>query len=126
MSFITEQEAIEHVQGFDALSSSDRADYLQKAETYLVARNVKPYEDVILVPKALKTASYEIIKGIMNGELYQGQEQALKRKKVKADTVESEKEYQEGSLNLNATEQYILDLIKPFTKRSAVFFVRRI
>ena len=126
MSFITEQEVIEHVQGFDALSSSDKADYLQKAEAYLIARNVKPYEDETLVPKALKTASYEIIKAIMKGELYQGQEQALKRKKVKADTVESEKEYQEGSLKLNSTEQYILDLIKPFTKRSAVFFVRRI
>jgi hypothetical protein len=126
MSFITEQEAIEHVQGFDALSTSDKADYLQKSEAYLIARNVKPYEDVTLVPKALKLASYEIIKGIMKGELYQGQEQALKRKKVKADTVESEKEYQDGSVTLNATEQYILDLIKPFTKRSSVFFIRRI
>ncbi|WP_445403643.1 hypothetical protein [Acinetobacter vivianii] len=125
MSFITEQEAIEHVQGFDALSASDKADYLQKAEAYLIARNVKPYEDVTQVPKALKTASYEIIKGIMKGELYQGQEQALKRKRVKAE-VESEKEYQDGSVKLNATEQYILDLIKPFTKRSSVFFIRRI
>lgn len=126
MSFITEQEAIEHVKDFDALSASDKAYYLQKAETYLIARNVKPYEDVTLVPKALKTASYEIIKGIMKGELYQGQEQALKRKKVKADTVESEKEYQDGSVTMNATEQYILDLIKPFTKRSSVFFIRKI
>ncbi|PKF33410.1 hypothetical protein [Acinetobacter proteolyticus] len=126
MSFITEQEAIDHVQGFDALSASDKADYLQKAETYLIARNVKPYDDLAQVPKALKTASYEIIKGIMKGELYQGQEQALKRKKVKADTVESEKEYQDGSLKLNATEQYILDLIKPYTKRSSIFFVRKI
>jgi len=125
MSFITEQEAIEHVQGFDALSASDKADYLQKAEAYLIARNVKPYGDVTQVPKALKTASYEIIKGIMKGELYQGQEQALKRKRVKAE-VESEKEYQDGSVKLNATEQYILDLIKPFTKRSSVFFIRRI
>ncbi|MGN5766296.1 hypothetical protein ACNQO6_18295 [Acinetobacter calcoaceticus] len=125
MSFITEQEAIEHVQGFDALSDSDKADYLQKAEAYLIARNVKTYEDVTLVPKALKIASYEIIKGIMKGELYQGQEQALKRKRVKAE-VESEKEYQDGSVKLNATEQYILDLIKPFTKRSSVFFIRRI
>lgn len=125
MSFITEQEAIEHVQGFDALSASDKADYLQKAEAYLIARNVKPYDDVTQVPKALKTASYEIIKGIMKGELYQGQEQALKRKRVKAE-VESEKEYQDGSVKLNATEQYILDLIKPFTKRSSVFFIRRI
>lgn len=125
MSFITEQEAIEHVQGFDALSASDKADYLQKAEAYLIARNVKPYDDVTQVPKALKTASYEIVKGIMKGELYQGQEQALKRKRVKAE-VESEKEYQDGSIKLNATEQYILDLIKPFTKRSSLFFIRRI
>ncbi|ENX06518.1 hypothetical protein [Acinetobacter courvalinii] len=125
MSFITEQEAIEHVQGFDALSASDKADYLQKAEAYLIARNVKSYDDVALVPKVLKLASYEIIKGVMKGELYQGQEQALKRKRVKAE-VESEKEYQDGSVKLNATEQYILDLIKPFTKRSSVFFIRRI
>ncbi len=29
MSFITEQEAIEHVAGFDALSASDKAHYLE-------------------------------------------------------------------------------------------------
>ncbi|WP_445406193.1 hypothetical protein [Acinetobacter seifertii] len=125
MSFITEQEAIERVAGFDALSASDKADYLEKSEAYLLARNVKPYEDVSLVPKALKTASFEVIKGIMKGELYQGQEQALKRKKVKAE-VESEKEYQDGSVKLNATEQYILDLIKPYRKRRSVLFIRKI
>ncbi|MDA3542485.1 hypothetical protein MKL51_05890 [Acinetobacter sp. AOR18_HL] len=126
MSFITEQEAIERVAGFDALSASDKADYLEKSEAYLLARNVKPYEDTTIVPKALKSASFEVIKGIMKGELYQGQEQALKRKKVKADTVETEKEYQDGSVKLSATEQYILDLIKPYSKRKAVFFVRKI
>ncbi|MEW5969267.1 MAG: hypothetical protein AB1706_05285 [Pseudomonadota bacterium] len=126
MSFITEQEAIERVAGFDALSASDKADYLEKSEAYLLARNVKPYEDVTTVPKALKTASYEVLKGIMRGELYQGQEQALKRKKVKADTVETEKEYQDGSVKLSATEQYIFDLIKPYCKRKRIFFVRKI
>lgn len=126
MGFITEQEAIEHVEGFDALSASDKADYLEKSEAYLLARNVKPYEDTTIVPKALKSASFGVIKGIMKGELYQGQEQALKRKKVKADTVETEKEYQDGSVKLSATEQYILDLIKPYSKRKAVFFVRKI
>jgi len=125
MSFITEQEAIERVAGFNALSDSDKADYLEKSEAYLLARNVKPYEDVTLVPKALKTASFEVIKGIMKGELYQGQEQALKRKKVKA-AVESEKEYQDGSVKLNATEQYIRDLIKPYCKRRSVIFIRKI
>lgn len=122
MSFITEQEAIEHVEGFDALSASDKAQYLQMAEAYLLARNVKPYEDATQVPEPLKTASYQIIKG----DLYQGQEQALKRKKVKADTVETEKEYQDGSVKLSAIEQFILDLIKPYSKRKAVFFVRKI
>lgn len=126
MSFITEQDAIEHVAGFDALSASDKADYLQMSEAYLLARNVKPYEDVTTVPQPLKTASYQIIKGIMKGELYQGQEQALKRKKVKADTVETEKEYQEGSVKLTATEQFILDLIKPYRKSKRVFIVRKI
>lgn len=126
MSFITEQEAIEHVAGFDALSASDKADYLQMSEAYLLARNVKPYEEVTTVPQPLKTASYQIIKGIMKGELYQGQEQALKRKKVKADTVETEKEYQDGSVKLTATEQFILDLIKPYRKSKRVFFVRKI
>lgn len=126
MSFITEQEAIERVAGFDALSASDKADYLEKSEAYLLARNVKPYEDTTIVPKALKSASFEAIKGIMKGELYQGQEQALKRKKVKADAVESEKEYQDGSIKLSASEQFILDLIKPFCKRKRVFIVRKI
>lgn len=125
MSFITEQEAIERVAGFDALSASDKADYLDKSEAYLLARNVKPYEDISMVPRALKTASFEVIKGIMKGELYHGQEQALKRKKVKAE-VESEKEYQDGSVKLNATEQYILDLIKPYCKRRSVIIVRKI
>ncbi|OCY53738.1 hypothetical protein [Acinetobacter pittii] len=126
MSFITEQEAIERVAGFDALSASDKADYLEKSEAYLLARNVKPYEDTTIVPKALKTASFEAIKGIMKGELYQGQEQALKRKKVKADTVETEKEYQDGSVKLSASEQFILDLIKPYRKRKRVFFIGKI
>lgn len=57
----------------------------------------------------------------MKGDLYQGQEQALKRKKVKADTVETEKEYQDGSVKLSAIEQFILDLIKPYCKRKSVF-----
>ncbi|MDS7931847.1 hypothetical protein RMB13_20640 [Acinetobacter sp. V102_4] len=123
---MTEQEAIERVAGFAALSDGDKADYLEKSEAYLLARNVKPFEEVTAVPNALKTASYEVIKGIMKGEIYQGQEQVLKRKKVKADTVETEKEYQDGSVKLSSSEQFILDLIKPYCKRRSVIFVRKI
>ncbi|MBJ9984441.1 hypothetical protein IAE19_03175 [Acinetobacter sp. S40] len=126
MSFITEQEASDNVEGFSALSISDKAQYLQMSEAYLIARNVKPYDDVTKVPQPLKIASYQIIKGIIEGEIYQGQEQALKRKKVKADTVETEKEYQDGSVKLSAVEELILDLIKPYAKRTSVQFLKRI
>ncbi len=90
------------------------------AEAYLLARNVKLYEDATQVPEPLKRPLSNH-QGIMKGDLYQGQEQALKRKKVKADTVETEKEYQDGSVKLSAIEQFILDLIKPYSKRKAVF-----
>lgn len=126
MSFITEQEALDNIEGFSALSDSDKAQYLEMSEAYLIARDVKPYEDVTKVPQPLKTASYQIIKGIIKGELYRGQDQALKRKKVKADTVETEKEFQDGSVKLSAIEQYILDLIKPYSKRNSVQFLKRI
>ncbi|AOA58212.1 hypothetical protein [Acinetobacter larvae] len=125
MSFITTQEAEQNIDGFSALSERDKAQYIKKSAAYLIARNVKPYDDVEEVPEPLKDASYEIIKGIMAGELYINKEPALKRKRVKAE-VESEKEYQDGAVAISATEQYILDLIKPFTKKSAIQFLRRI
>ena len=64
MSFITEQEAIEHVAGFDALSASDKAQYLQMSEAYLLARNVKPYEDATQVPEPLKQPHIKSSRGL--------------------------------------------------------------
>ncbi|MCH4243751.1 hypothetical protein [Acinetobacter gerneri] len=126
MSFITTQEAELNVDGFSALSERDKAQHIKKSDAYLIARNVKPYDNVADVPELLKDASYEIIKGIMSGELYVNKAPELKRKKVKADGVESEKEYQDGAMTITATEQFILDLIKPFTKQSRVQMLRRL
>lgn len=126
MSFITQVEAEQHVDGFSALSESDKALHIKKSTAYLIARNVRPFDDPSDVPEPLKDASYEIIKGIMAGELYANKDPALKRKKVKADSVESEKEYLDGSIAITATELFIADLIKPFIKKSSVRFLRRI
>ncbi|MDQ1207270.1 hypothetical protein QE380_000193 [Acinetobacter baylyi] len=126
MTFITEQEALDNVEGFGALSTSDKAQYLNQSEAYLIARNVKPYNDTNEVPAPLKNASYEVIKGLMKGVIYVNKDQAIKRKKVKAGTVESEKEYQDGSTAITGLEQYILDLIKPYTKRTSVQYLKRI
>ena len=42
---------------------------------------------------------------------YNGQDQVLKRKKVKADSVESEKEFQDGSIAISSFEQIALAFI---------------
>ena len=127
MSFITEQEAIENIEGFDALSDSDKARNLQMSETYLIARNVKPYDDSDDVPSPLKLASYEIIKGIMAGKLYQGKSQTVQSKTVSAQSGTSvSKTYAAGSEELNEYEQYINDLIYPYSKRVKVQILKRI
>lgn len=126
MSFITQSEAEQNVDGFAALSERDKAQHIKKSEAYLIVRKVKPCDDPNDAPEPLKDASYEIIKGIMAGVLYIDKDQVLKRKKVKVDTVESEKEFQEGSVAISGLEQYIIDLIAPYTKKSSVRMLRRI
>ncbi|EMH8306464.1 hypothetical protein RGO63_003677, partial [Acinetobacter baumannii] len=56
-------------------------------------------------------AACEIIKGILAKVIYNGKDQQLKRKKVKADSVESEKEYQEGTEAISSFEQIAIDYI---------------
>ncbi len=127
MSFVTESE-VEQALGdtWTNQSESDKTQLLKKSRAYLLARNVKDYENVDDVPQDLKDASFEIIKGIIDKQLYVDKDQELKSKRVKADSVESEKVYQDGSKSINATEQYILDLIKPYTKKSRVQMVRKL
>ncbi|WP_423854123.1 hypothetical protein [Acinetobacter guillouiae] len=127
MSFVTESE-VEQALGdtWNNQSESDKAQLLKKSRAYLIARNVKDYENVDDVPQDLKDASFEIIKGIIDKKLYIDKDQELKSKRVKADNVESEKVYQDGSKSINAVEQYIWDLIKPYTKKSRVQMVRKL
>lgn len=126
MGFITEQEAGQALgETWTSQTESDKARLLSQSEAYLIARNVKPYDDPSEAPVTLKLASYEIIKGIVGKEIYQGKEQELKGKTVKAGSVESSKTYQDGSYVMNATEQYIADLIKPYSKRHSVVFLKR-
>ena len=76
-----------------------------------------------------KLAACEIIKGILAKVIYSGQEQVLKRKKVKADSVESEKEFQDGSFVISSFEQIALALIQSVgdgkSKSGFSFEVRR-
>lgn len=127
MSFVTESEVEQALRDtWTSQSESDKAQLLKKSRAYLIARNVKDYENFDDVPQDLKEASFEIIKGIIDKKLYIDKDQELKSKRVKADSVESEKVYQDGSKSINAVEQYIWDLIKPYTKKSRVQMVRKL
>lgn len=127
MSFITEQEAEQALgETWASQTESGKARLLAQSEAYLIAKNVKPYDDPDDAPAPLKLASYEIIKGVISKQLYQGQSQELKAKTVKGGSVEVSKTYQDGSYELNAAEQYIQDLIKPYSKRHSVVFLKKV
>lgn len=107
MSFITQHEA-ESVLGADFAPDSDKARLILLSNTWMK-------NQIGFVPdpihENLKLASCEIIKGILAKMIYNGQDQVLKRKKVKADSVESEKEFQDGSIAISSFEQIALAFI---------------
>ena len=125
MSFITQQDA-ETIVGLDFAPDGDKARLILLANTWMK-------NQIGFVPdplhENLKLASCEIIKGILAKVIYNGQDQALKRKKVKADSVESEKEFQDGSIAISSFEQIALAFIDSVdglkTKSGFSFNVRR-
>lgn len=107
MSFITIEDANE-ILGNDFAPDGDKARLILLANTWMKKHaGVAPDP----IPDELKIASCEIVKGILAKAIYNGKTQTLKREKVKADGVESEEEYQEGSESLSSFEQIALDLI---------------
>lgn len=107
MSFITVDDA-NSILGSDFAPDSDKARLVQLANVWMKKR-------IGFVPDPidplLKDAASEIIKGILAKVIYNGKDQQLKRKKVKADSVESEKEYQDGSEAISSFEQIAIDFI---------------
>lgn len=125
MSFITQQEA-ESILGNNFAPDSDKARLILLSNTWM-KNQIGFVPD--LIHENLKLASSEIIKGILAKVIYNGHDQVLKRKKVKADSVESEKEFQDGSVAISSFEQIALafidsvDGLKP--KSGFSFNVRR-
>lgn len=107
MSFITIEDANE-ILGDDFAPNGDKARLILLSNTWM-KKHAGVSSDP--VPDELKIAACEIIKGILAKEIYNGKTQTLKREKVKADGVESEEEYQEGSEVISSYEQIALDLI---------------
>ena len=127
MSYITEQEALDNVTEFASQTASGKARLLAQSEAYLRSRNIKEYTDGAEVPQPLKLASYEVIKGIIAGQLYQGKKATVTSKTISAQSGTSvSKTFADGSEDLNVYEQLIGDLIAPFTKTQGVQWLDRI
>ena len=127
MSYITEQEALDNVTEFASQTASDKARLLAQSEAYLRARNVKEYKDGTDVPQALKLACYEVINGIIAGQLYQGKKATVTSKTISAQSGTSvSKTFADGSEDLNVYEQLINELIAPFTKTQGAQWLDRI
>ncbi|EHU1359360.1 hypothetical protein OHW84_16755 [Acinetobacter baumannii] len=107
MSFITVDDA-NSILGSDFAPDSDKARLVKLANVWMKNR-IGFIPDPI--DPLLKDAACEIIKGILVKVIYNGKDQQLKRKKVKADSVESEKEYQDGSEAISSFEQIAIDFI---------------
>lgn len=109
--------------GWEGDGDKERA--VLEANVWLEARGVETTEPT---PDAVKQAGAYLAKDAADGALYGDTEPALKRKKVVADTVESEKEFMDGATAQSGTLILVYDLLRPFLPvgGGANFDVRRV
>lgn len=108
--------------GWEGTGDKDRA--VLEANAWMTARGViasDPVEDDIL------QAGAYLAESAAAGTLYGDRTPSVKRKRVKADTVESETEYQDGATRSVGIMRLVLDLLRPYLPAGggSTFAVRR-
>ena len=107
MSFITQEQA-EQILGADFAPAGDKARLILLANTWMKNHvGHVPNE----IADELKTAACEIIKGIIAKVIYAGVDRQTTSERVKADTVEVEESFAEGSVAISEYEQIAKALI---------------
>ena len=107
MSFITQEQA-EQILGVDFAPAGDKARLIKLANTWM--RNEVGYVPDPIDP-ILLDAACEIIKGIIAKVIYAGVDRQTTSERVKADTVEVEESFAEGSVAISEYEQIAKALI---------------
>lgn len=102
----------------------DKDEAVMQANAWLTARGViagDPVESDIVKAGSL------LAKEAANGRLYADTKGEVKRKRVKAETVESDTEYQDGSRGRSGVITLVMDLLQPYlpTGGGSMFDVRR-
>jgi len=104
--------------------SGDKVLAVEQANAYLNTLTFKAWETQ---PDSVTRAGAELAKEAAAGNLYADSEGALKRKRVKADTVESEKEYADGSVARSGALKFVDALLSPWlVKRTATAILARL
>ncbi len=117
MSFISLEEA-EQILGADFAPAGDKARLILLANTWM--KNEVGYVPEVVVDE-LKTASCEIIKGILAKVIYAGVARQTTSESVKADTVQVSETFSEHSLELSEFEQIAKALIDSVGLKPAGF-----
>lgn len=121
--YITEQD-VSGILGTGWADGGDADRAVLEANTWLTSRGVMasdPVEDDII------TAGAYLAEMAIAGTLYADRTPALKRKRVKAGTVESEREYQDGAASSTGALRLVMDLLRPYMTGGggSTFAVRR-
>lgn len=120
MSFITIEDA-ERILGADFAPQEDKARLALLANTWMK-------NQVGFIPETidetLKIAACEIIKGIQAGSIYSAVERQATSERVKADTVEIEESFAEGSRAMSEFEVIAIALIDSLNLKSNGFGIR--
>lgn len=92
-----------------------------EANVWLSARGL-PHDPA---PDAVKRAGALLAREAAHDRLYADSVGAVKRKRVKADTVESETEYVGGDNRQSGIMRLVFDLLRPWLGGGSTFAVRR-
>ena|SRR5690554_2832120 len=104
--------------------SGDKSLAVEQANAYLNTLTFKAWE---AQPDSVTRAGAELAKESAAGNLFADSEGALKRKRVRADTVESEKEYQDGAVARSGALRFVDALLSPWlVKRTATAILARL
>jgi len=100
---------------WDALDTADKARAVAQANAWLSAQSLREWDEQ---PEAVTQAAQQLALLAGEGRLYaDASTGTIKRERVKAGSVESETEYEEGGVTVPGVIAYVNDLLKPWLRR---------
>lgn len=113
MIFITLMQAEEFLGQDFAPTDAEKKRLVMLANTWMTTNTCSCLQgnSIIEVPENLVIASSEIILAIKAGDIYGGSDRQTTSERVKADSVEVQETYADGSRAISANEQVALAMI---------------